>query len=208
MLEAGARPICLCTTRHVLRDFGEQDRAAFIAYQMDPRYRRLYGFLADDVRRAHDLFDRFQSWQRQNPRADFQVGIFEAATGRLCGCCGLRTSGAPEQTAVLGIELTPDTWGRYRVAIDAVSALLEYAFAVLDVDVVMGQTANSNTRVERLARWFGAEIVARREGLGGSGARGWTEVEWALRRTAWMDAGPSDRMRRRARELGGEGSNK
>jgi ribosomal-protein-alanine N-acetyltransferase len=182
------------TPRFVLRDFRESDRQAFVAYQMDPRYRRLYGFADDDERRAHELFDRFLSWQREDPRRNFQVGIFATDTGRLCGCCGLRRSGAPDKAAVLGIELTPDDWGRYRLAIDVASALIEYAFVVVDLDWLIGQTASGNRRIERLARWFGAEIAARRDGPDWMAARGWVEVDWALHRHAWMRSRHRERL--------------
>jgi ribosomal-protein-alanine N-acetyltransferase len=51
------------TPRFVLRDFMETDRAAFISYQMDPRYRRLYDISDFDDRQAQELFDRFTAWQ-------------------------------------------------------------------------------------------------------------------------------------------------
>jgi [ribosomal protein S5]-alanine N-acetyltransferase len=175
------------TSRFTLRDFREADRQAFVAYQMDPRYRQLYRF-GDDHRRAHELFERFLSWQRQDPRRDFQVGIFGTDTGRLCGCCGLRRSDAPEGAAVLGIELTPDDWGRYRLAIDVASALIEHAFSALDLDLIIGRTASGNTRVERLARWFGAKIIARHDGPEWMAARRWSEVDWELRRDAWTSS--------------------
>ena len=183
----------LLTSRFMLRDFRESDRRAFVTYQMDPRYRRLYRF-DDDDRRAHELFDRFLSWQRQDPRRDFQVGIFETNRDRLCGCCGLRRSGAPEGAAVLGIELTPDDWGRYRLAIDVASALIEHAFSVLDLDLILGRTARGNRRVERLARWFGATIVARHDGPEWIAARGWSEVDWELRRDAWTSSPRRERL--------------
>ena len=61
----------LATSRFVLRDLCESDRPAFLAYQMDPRYRRLYGFDQADAQRAHDLFDLFVSWQAETPRLNF-----------------------------------------------------------------------------------------------------------------------------------------
>jgi RimJ/RimL family protein N-acetyltransferase len=79
---AGAAIMLVQTSRFVLRDFRESDRLAYVAYQMDPRYRRLYHLRADD-RRAHELFDRFLSWQEQDPRRDLQVGVFGIDTGRL-----------------------------------------------------------------------------------------------------------------------------
>ena len=176
------------TTRLILRDFLERDRAAFVAYQMDRRYLRLYDFGADDDRRAHDLFDLFLSWQNE-PRENFQVGIVEKATGRLCGSAGLRLRGAAGGTAVLGIELTPDDWGRYRLAIEAAGALIDHGFAEFGLDRIVGDTASGNRRVERLARWFGASIVSRRPGPEWMTARGWQQVDWALTRQGWADSG-------------------
>lgn len=174
------------TPRFVLRDFAEPDRSAFIAYQMDPRYRRLYDYDEADERRAPELFDLFILWQREDPRHNFQLGIFEQETGRLCGCAGLRKSGRADGIAVLGIELTPDDWGRYRLAIEVATALMEHGFGNLGLQLIMGDTASGNQRVEKLARWFGAEIVARRDGPAWMSARGWTEVDWVLARQDWM----------------------
>jgi hypothetical protein len=56
----------------------------------------------------------------------------------------------------------PSWEGRYRMAIEIVNALLEYGFFNLDLHIIVGNTASGNTRVERLAFWFGANIVARR----------------------------------------------
>lgn len=178
------------TPRCVLRDLMESDRAAFISYQMDPRYRGLYGFGDADERRAHELFDLFFAWRQENPRRNFQVGIFMRDTGRLCGCAGLRKADKEEGTAVLGIELTPDDWGRYRLAIEVASALIEHGFHELDLHIIVGDTASGNRRVERLARWFGADIIARRDGPEWMAARGWQEVDWALAREDWAKSTP------------------
>ena len=125
------------------------------------------------------------AWQHHTPRQNFQVGIFAQDTGRLCGCAGLRKAGKAEGTAVLGIELTPDDWGRYRLAIDVTSALIEHGFRHLNLHTIVGTTHSGNRRVERLARWFGADIVARRDGPDWMAARGWQEIDWALTRETW-----------------------
>jgi [ribosomal protein S5]-alanine N-acetyltransferase len=185
----------LHTPRFVLRDFLEDDRAAFLAYQTDPRYRCLYDLGEDGGRQAHDLFDRFVSWQREEPRLNVQIGVFERRTGRLCGCAGLRRAGEPEGRAILGIELSPDQWGRYRVAVEVASALLRYGFDDLGLQTIAGRTASGNTRVEKLARWFGADVVARRGGPDWMAARGWMEVDWAVDRGAWERSRPQERRR-------------
>jgi ribosomal-protein-alanine N-acetyltransferase len=173
------------TARLHLRDFVLSDREAFVAYQTDPRYRRLYDIGEGDDQRAHDLFDLFVSWQQETPRQNFQVGIFESDSGRLCGCAGLRKAGASAGTAVLGVELTPDDWGRYRLAVEVATALIDYGFSTLHLRRIVGATASGNKRVEKLARWFGADIVAQQSGPQWMTARGWAEVDWSLTREGW-----------------------
>lgn len=180
------------TPRFLLRDFSDADRQSFIDYQMDPRYRRLYDQIAADTGRASKLFDLFMVWRWQNPRQNFQIGIFERTTSRLCGCAGLRRAGKAEGTGVLGLELTPDDWGRHGAAIEVAGALIEYGFCALRLHTITGDTASGNRRVDKLARWFGAAIVGRRDGPAWMAARGWQEVEWALSRDAWQ-ASPARR---------------
>jgi [ribosomal protein S5]-alanine N-acetyltransferase len=174
----------IITPRITLRDFEPADRAAFVSYQSDPRYRGLYD-IDDDLTRAGDLFDLFVTWQKQKPRLNYQVGLFDTATGRLCGCVGLRQSPTDPATAVLGIELAPSDWGRYRIALDAAECLLEYGFDTLQLVRIVGDTASGNKRVDKLARWFGARIIDRRDGPKWMRARGWKEVDWALARDEW-----------------------
>jgi ribosomal-protein-alanine N-acetyltransferase len=70
--------------------------------------------------------------------------------------------------------------------------LIEHGFQNLDLHMIIGTTASGNKRVERLARWFEADIVARRDGPDWMAARGWSEVDWALARDDWVR---SDRRR-------------
>jgi [ribosomal protein S5]-alanine N-acetyltransferase len=180
----------IATRRFVLRDLERTDLAAFLSYQTDPRYRQLYDLDETYAERASALFGLFLSWQHEEPRPNYQLGIFEGAMGRLCGCAGLRRQGAGEGRASLGIELAPDDWGRYRLAVEVADALVGFGFRELGLKVILGSTASGNRRVERLARWFGAEIVARRAGSDWMTARGWVEVDWALTLSRWEDAGP------------------
>ena len=173
--------------RILLRDFTESDRAAFVRYQTDPRYRQLYDFGADPERPSK-LFDLFLQWQREAPRLNLQLGIFELATGLLVGCGGLRRSS--DDVAVLGIELAPGQWGRFRLALDSVTALLRYGFETLHLRMIVGDTASGNRRVEKLARWFGAEVITQRAGPAWMQARGWQEVDWAITREKWDQARP------------------
>jgi ribosomal-protein-alanine N-acetyltransferase len=173
------------TRRFLLRDFSEVDRQPFIDYQMDPRYRRLYALSEADLARANALFDLFGEWRRQKPRQNYQVGIFDRTDVRLGGCAGLRRSGQLEQAAVFGLELSPNNWGRFGMAIECSGALLEYGFLTLNLDQIIGATASGNSRVEALALWFGASVAGPRNGPGRMKTPGWHEIDWALSRAAW-----------------------
>lgn len=177
------RSVSILLPRLVLRDFTDTDRAAFLAYQNDPRYRALYDLPADAAR-ASALFDSFLGRQTEEPRNNLQLGIFDRRADRLLGTVGLRRR--DERTAVLGIELAPSEWGRFRLAIDSVAAVADYGFGEWRLDMIIGETASGNRRVEKLARWFGAEIVARRTGAEWMQVRGWEEVDWRLRRDDWL----------------------
>jgi len=173
------------TSRFVLRDFEPADRVAFLAYQMDPRYRRLYDLDQGYEKQASELFSSFLAWRDEVPRRNYQLGIFERRNGSLCGCAGLRMTQSNDREAVLGIELAPDEWGRYRLALEVTNALLDFGFHDLELDVLIGSTASGNRRIERLARWFGAEIAEQRAGPDWMKARGWVEVDWVLSRLNW-----------------------
>jgi [ribosomal protein S5]-alanine N-acetyltransferase len=181
-------------SRITLRDFEPADRAAFVEYQMDPRYRSLYD-LDDNPVRANELFDLFLNWQMEDPRRNYQLGVFDNATKRLCGCAGLRVRPEGSETAVFGIELAPSEWGRYRIALDVTACLLKHGFEILQFQKIVGDTASGNGRVEKLARWFGAQITDRRDGPLWMRKRGWHEVDWALTRDEWRHSNHQKRRR-------------
>lgn len=191
MDDAGGRKFVLCRMMHIqtsrfdLRDFSEADRQPFIDYQIDPRYRRLYDICDADSASASSLFSLFGTWREESPRQNYQVGIFDRVDSHLCGCAGLRRAAQPERIAVFGLELSPDNWGRFAMAVECAGALLEYCFSTLNLDKIIGATASGNSRVEALARWFGAAVVDRRDGPTWMKARSWHEVDWALSRAAW-----------------------
>jgi RimJ/RimL family protein N-acetyltransferase len=75
------------------------------------------------------------------------------------------------------------------MALDVAGALVDHGFRELGLDRIVGNTASGNWRVERLAQWFGARVVARRPGPGWMAARGWQEVDWSLLREEWTGFG-------------------
>lgn len=187
-------PSLIANSRIVLRDFRFEDRSAFVEYQMDPRYRSLYD-IDEDGTHACDLFEMFQGWQDEKPRRNLQLGIFDAVTNRLCGCAGLRIDPAEQGAAVFGIELAPSEWGRFRIALDVTACLIELGFSRYGLERIVGDAASGNERVTKLARWFGAEITARRDGPDWMRVRGWQQVDWSLTRESWARSDERARWR-------------
>ncbi len=178
----------IVTARLVLRDLTAADAPAFVAYHADPRYIAARGS-SEAVPDARDLLRRFERWRQEAPRRHYQLGVFErAAAGALLGCAGLRDVDPEAGRAELGIELAPDHWGRYGLAVEIARALLDTGFTDLGLREIRGVSASGNARAARLARWLGAEVSATRQGPDWMQARGWSEVEWLLGRSAWQRA--------------------
>ncbi|PZO78719.1 MAG: N-acetyltransferase [Mesorhizobium amorphae] len=173
------------TKRFTLRDFTEEDRLAFVAYQADARYRALYDIAEGDEAQAQSLFTLFLEWQRQHPRLNFQLGIFGKSDAALRGCGGVRIKPENPNVAVLGIELAPMFWGKHKVALEAGECLVDFGFTSLGLDAFVSDTASGNSRITKIAERYGAVRVAERAGPAWMVARGWTEVDWELTRQQW-----------------------
>ena len=175
----------IATRRLLLRDFRESDRNAFLAYQADRRYLALYGRETADPGHASGLLQTFEQWASEQPRRNYQLAIIERSSEELVGCCGLRSAGCDRASAELGFELAPEYWGRYGYATEVPGALLAFGFDKLGLREIYGVTASGNTRVARLARWFGGDATAPSPGPAWMLARGWSQVEWRITSEQW-----------------------
>lgn len=176
----------LQTPRYRLRDFAPNDRESFTRYQTSARYRQLYDF-AGGSSRADVLFDKFLSWQDEVPRRNVQVGVFDQ-DGVLKGCAGLRMDERRAGCATLGLELVPEAWGQFGAAVEIAGAVIAHGFDALDLALIAGETSSGNTRVERLARFFGGKVIARGAGDDWMQARSWHPVTWGLDATGWRSS--------------------
>ncbi|WP_404788406.1 GNAT family N-acetyltransferase [Altericista sp. CCNU0014] len=182
------------TKRFLLRDFIESDRAAFLAYQADPRNLTFYNpnesnpFREASLQenRAARLFELFQTWADERPRLNYQLAIVQRQSPHaLVGCGGLRTINNTTNEMELGIELAPTYWGSYAYAIETGVALLEFGFRELKLETISGSTVSANAKIARLAEWAGAEIVTICPGESWLSERGWSEVKWRMTRSQW-----------------------
>lgn len=175
----------LITKRFLLRDFVADDLPAFVAYHDDPRSLEFYGEAEAKPGHAQALFKLFKSWAEEQPRRHYQLAIIERdETRSLIGCGGLRSDDADSGRAELGIELAPQYWGRYKYAIEAMQALVEFGFAQLGLKEIYGGTVSANNRIARIAKAFGAVAITRPT-PDWMAARGWSPVEWQVTREQW-----------------------
>jgi [ribosomal protein S5]-alanine N-acetyltransferase len=79
-----------------------------------------------------------------------------------------------------GIELAPDYWGCYAYAIEAGRAMLDFGFSELNLEAISGSTIGENLRINRLAEWFGAEVIATRANSVQKDHLSWSEVDWRI----------------------------
>ena len=176
----------IATCRFILRDFEAADRPGFCAYHADPRYRAMFASAEAESGEPEQLLARFAAWVAERPRCNYQLAVVRRGDSEtLVGCCGLRRASATSAVAELGIELAPDYWGRFAYAIEISRALMEFGFNELHLSEIVGATQSVNTRVRRLAEWFGAAVIANRPGPEWMRSLGWTEIEWRIDRASW-----------------------
>lgn len=148
----------IITRRFALRDFTLGDLAAFSAYRCDARTSAFSSPEERTPEHAEILLQLFLRWSHEMPRRNFQFAVTSREYSQaLLGCAGLRCEGYAEGQAELGLELSPDFWGRYRYAIEIVEALLAFGFRDLQLREIVGISQRSNTRIARLALRFGFE---------------------------------------------------
>lgn len=122
----------------------------------------------------------------QQPRQNYQLAVvLRCEPYSLVGCAGLRRTGFPAGQAEFGMELAPDYWGHHAYAVEVGHALLDFGFRELGMRLITGSTVSANSRIARLAGWFGAEIVSTRPGPEWMAARDWSNVDWRVTREQW-----------------------
>ena len=176
----------ITTKRFLLRDFTQDDAAAFIAYHADPRSLAFYGPDEEAPGHAESLLKMFALWAAERPRRNFQLAVVRRKEPQvLVGCCGLRGAGLDEHRAEFGIELSPEYWGRHGFAIEISRAMIEFGFTKLRLQQIFGSTASANTRVRRLATWFGATEVVGNPAPTWIGMCGGNKTEWQIAFENW-----------------------
>lgn len=117
-----------------LREFRHEDFEAVCRYVTDPRVSRFLFHAPADLDEARSYLTGVIGYQRERPRAVWELAIDERRTGRHIGACNL-TIVAPGEGDI-GYMLHADTWRR-GYASEVACALRDAAFRDLGLQRVM-----------------------------------------------------------------------
>lgn len=168
----------LTTHRLLLRRSLPEDAEAISDYRSDPDVHRTQGWSRTD--RAW-VRAEIEEMSRRAPGEPgwVQFSVLERESGRLVGDVGLSPAEGEPGVIKVGYTVAPAYQGR-GYATEAVSALVGYAFATLDADVMRAYADAGNVASIRIAEKVGMRLVERIEHRGGSET--WVGVRYELRR--------------------------
>jgi RimJ/RimL family protein N-acetyltransferase len=156
----------LQTERLVLRRSVPEDAETIAAYRSDPEVGRYQGWERTDADGIRADIEQMRARAPGDP-GWVQLSVLERDTGRLVGDVGLSPAGDQEPDVVkLGYTVDPAFQGR-GYATEAIRALIDYAFDVLDADVVRAYASAENAPSIRVAEKSGMELIERFQGRDG-----------------------------------------
>ena len=172
------------TPRLRIRRFTLKDAGSMAAYRGLPAVARFQNWTRWDVPDAEGLIAGMEDSEPGWPGWWFQVALELKETGELVGDCGLHTLREDRPQGEIGYSLAPAHQGRGLMT-EALTALLTYAFADLNMHRMIARVHLENERSQRLL----ARLGVRREApfvqswwFKGAGA---DECLYALLRSEW-----------------------
>lgn len=135
----------LQTPRLVLRRLQTEDLRQLVAYRNDPEVMRYQGWHEFSTERARDLISASRMGNLGIPNSGFQLAIADRRTNQLIGDCYFALLYDDQQQAEIGYTLARAFWGQ-GLAREALEALIDYAFRVLNLQRVIARTALANRR--------------------------------------------------------------
>ena len=167
------------TERLRLRRSRPEDAETISAYRSDPRVHRYQGWERTDVEGIRTEIELMAGRAPGDPGGWVQLSVDERDGGRLVGDVGLSPAEGEPDVIKVGYTISPDRQGR-GYATEAVRALIDYAFRVLDAGVVRAYASARNLPSIRVAEKVGMHLMERFEGRDGDQV--WHGVRYELRR--------------------------
>ena len=147
-------PPVLSTPRLLLRRLQPDDGPALCAYRSLPEVARLQGWESWGPEDAACLIESQVNAEPGVPGTWFQLAIIKQPGGQLIGDCGLHCWQNDSRQMELGITLSPH-FQRQGFAAEALGAVLDFVFGILEMHRVSAVTAAENQAAAALFRRLG-----------------------------------------------------
>lgn len=144
----------IVTERLTLREYSIDDWRDVLAYQSDPDYLRYYPWLDRSEASVKDFIQQFITTKGEDPRLMYQLAITINGNHRVVGSAGIRLESPESTSGDIGIELSPEHWGK-GLAAEAGRAILRFGFEDLSLHRVWARLIADNTRSVRLVERLG-----------------------------------------------------
>jgi RimJ/RimL family protein N-acetyltransferase len=169
----------IVTERLVLRRSRADDAARISAYRSDPDVHRFQGWERTDPDGVREEIEAMAGRAPGSPGGWVQFSVDERASGNLVGDVGMSPVEGEPGVVKVGYTMDPDFQG-LGYGTEAVSALLAYAFDVLDARLVRAFASAENLPSIRVAEKAGMRVVERFRRT--DGAETWQGVRLEIRR--------------------------
>jgi RimJ/RimL family protein N-acetyltransferase len=149
------------TERLVLRRSQPKDAETISAYRSDPDVHRQQGWERTDVEAVRADIEEMAR-RRPGEPGWVQFSLDDRSLGRLVGDVGLSPADGEPGVIKVGYTVSPGYQGR-GYATEAIHALVDYAFATLEAEVVRAYASADNLPSIKVAEKVGMRLVERIE---------------------------------------------
>ncbi|MEX0984655.1 MAG: GNAT family N-acetyltransferase [Actinomycetota bacterium] len=165
----------LSTGRLELRRSVPEDAEAISSYRSDPDVHVHQGWEHTDPDRVRADIEEMLSRLPGDPGGWVQFSVRERDGGRLVGDVGLCPAEDEPDVMKVGYTISPAAQGN-GFATEAVRALVDYAFSMLEAEIVRAYADEGNTPSRRVMEKVGMVLIERFEGEDESGP--WAGVRY------------------------------
>ena len=176
-LDTGFEP--LVTERLRLRRSRPEDADVISAYRTDPEVHRYQGWERTDPEGVRTEIEDMADRAPGSPDGWVQLSVEDRTTGQLVGDVGMSPAAGEPGVMKVGYTISPVYQGK-GYATEAVAALVDYAFDVLEADVVRAYASADNAASIRVAEKAGLTLMERMEHRNGDHV--WYGVRYERRR--------------------------
>lgn len=122
--------VTIHTKNLVLRDFEDDDWRDVHEYATDPEVSKYMEWGPNTEKETRDFVKMACTFRRQDPRRNYEFGIFLPTEKKIIGGCGLTIYDSDMYQGALGYTLNRNYWNR-GIVTEAAGALLRYGFEKL-----------------------------------------------------------------------------